>query len=124
VGRLFKKGQPRPPTAGRKLGTPNRVTTAIGEAARQHSPIALQRLVQLMKHRDGHIALKAIGIVLAYGFGRPAQCVELAETESSHAYVFHFNYPYLYLITARRICIDTSSREVNCGGPDVKCEQT
>jgi hypothetical protein len=55
--------------------------------------MALRRLIELSKSREGHVAVKALSITSAYGFCRPAQRVELAETESSHAYVFHYNYP-------------------------------
>jgi hypothetical protein len=91
VDHLFKKGQPRPPTAGRKAGTPNKSTVAIREAAQAHGTAALHRLVALIRHRDGHVALKAIQILLAYAYGKPTQYVELGEGDSSHVrYVFHF----------------------------------
>jgi hypothetical protein len=39
-GRPFKKGEPRPPNAGRKKGTPNKVTIAMRDAVIQAMEIA------------------------------------------------------------------------------------
>jgi hypothetical protein len=79
---LFEKGKPRPPQAGRRKGTLNKTTVKIREAAQRHGAAALVRLVELSKDLDGRIAVKAIEIILAYGYGKPREHVELTGAES------------------------------------------
>ena len=45
--------------------------------ARAASPAAMQRAIELVASPDGHIALKAIGVILDRGYGKPMQGVEL-----------------------------------------------
>ena len=80
---LFEKGKPRPPQAGRRKGTLNKTTVKIREAAQRHGAAALVRLVELSKDLDGRIAVKAIEIILAYGYGKPREHVELTGAESA-----------------------------------------
>lgn len=80
---LFEKGKPRPPQAGRRKGTLNKTTVKIREAAQRHGAAALVRLVELSKDLDGRIAVKAIEIILAYGYGKPRERVELMGAESA-----------------------------------------
>lgn len=78
---MFKPGQPK--LAGRRKGTPNKATFEIQQACREYGPAMIARLVHLANSRDGHIAIKAIGLLLAYGFGKPRERVELTGTEGA-----------------------------------------
>lgn len=45
----------------------------------------IARLVKLAKDKDGDVSIKAIKILLAYGFGRPPERIELSGTGSDAA---------------------------------------
>lgn len=68
---------PRPPGAGRKKGTPNKVTRTIREAAAKHGPKALRHLVELMDSPDLRIRLAASREILDRAYGRPVTPAEL-----------------------------------------------
>ncbi len=80
--RLFQRGQPRPVNAGRRAGTPNKATFEIQQACRAHGPAMVGRLVELASNPDGHTAIGAIKLLLAYGYGRPRERVEVFSTEN------------------------------------------
>jgi hypothetical protein len=61
----FLKGQ-----SGNPGGRPKDLDK-IGEIARQHSEAAINKLVQLMNHKDPHIVIKAACAVLDRGLGKP-----------------------------------------------------
>jgi len=75
-GRPFVKGVPRVPNAGRRKGTPNKVTTDIGEYARRilSDPIYQQNL--LTRLREGK-APHMETLLSHYGHGLPHQRVEV-----------------------------------------------
>jgi len=83
MSHLFEKGKPRPLQAGRRKGTLNKTTVKIREAAQRHGSAALVRLVELSKDPDGRIAVKAIELILAYGYGKPREHVELTGAENA-----------------------------------------
>jgi hypothetical protein len=73
----FEKGKPRPPNAGRRKGTPNKVTQAAGELALPYCQRAFERLKEIMEQKR-HLssAVKAAELLVAYGYGRPRQVIE------------------------------------------------
>lgn len=89
----FEKGRRK--TGGRKVGSLNKATFAIQEVCRQQGPIMISRLIDLVKSRDGHISIKAMKILLNYGFGRPSESIQLsgidAASSSPHV-VFYLPY--------------------------------
>ena len=48
----FKKGQPRPPNAGRRAGVPNRLTRNLGEVFENRGVNPAERLLDLMPSLD------------------------------------------------------------------------
>jgi hypothetical protein len=48
----FKKGDPRPPNAGRKPGTPNKDTASVKALAFEHVPKALKILARLADYGE------------------------------------------------------------------------
>jgi hypothetical protein len=81
--RLFQKGQPRPAKAGRRAGTPNKATFEIQQACREHGPVMIARLVRMANNPDGHVAIGAIKLLFAYGYGRPRERVVLTGMEGA-----------------------------------------
>lgn len=63
---LFKKGNPRPPGAGRRAGTPNKRTQTVIEIveASGKNPIAV--ILDLLDHSDPNIKLSAAKAVCEY----------------------------------------------------------
>ena len=70
------KGTPRPPGAGRKPGTPNRVTRDVREAAQQYSAKALKALVKMLDDPDSRVRATAAREILDRAHGKPAQALE------------------------------------------------
>ena len=72
----FKKGEPRPPGAGRKKGSPNRTTTEIRESARKllEDPKYQESLAyRLMKGTAPHMET----MLHQYAYGKPKDTVEI-----------------------------------------------
>ena len=65
------------PNAGRRAGTPNRITQEIRELLRPLNERAVARLGALLESTDDTLAFKACELVLAYGFGRPRAAVDI-----------------------------------------------
>lgn len=77
---MFKPGQPK--LAGRRKGTPNKATFEIQQACREYGPAMIARLVQLVSHPDGHVAIRASQLLLAYAYGKPRERIEVSGTNS------------------------------------------
>ncbi len=77
----FQKGRLK--TGGRKRGSLNKATFEIQQTCREHGPAMIVRLVQLVNNPDGHVAIGAIKLLLAYAYGRPCAGVELTGAEDS-----------------------------------------
>lgn len=71
----FQKGRVK--TGGRRRGSLNKASFVIQEACREQGPMMIARLVKLVKDEDCDVSIKAIKILLAYGFGRPPESIEL-----------------------------------------------
>jgi hypothetical protein len=71
------KGLPRPPGAGRKPGTPNKVTRDIREAASKHGAKALSAIVKLLKSPDEKVVAVAAREILDRAYGKSIQPSEL-----------------------------------------------
>ena len=71
---------------GRPPGEPPRsvILWDLKQNARSLCPKALKRAEALMDHEDGRIAMAAIELILAYGYGKPEQHVAI---ESEHRFV-------------------------------------
>lgn len=76
----FQKGRRK--TGGRRVGSLNKATFAIQDACRVEAPLMIERLLKLASSVDGHIAIKAIKILLAYGFGKPSERIQLSGLDS------------------------------------------
>jgi hypothetical protein len=57
------------------------------EIANAASPAAIRRAIELTKHRDSRIALKAIEIVLNRGLGLPRQMIDLNDVTERPAII-------------------------------------
>ena len=73
----FKKGQPRPPNAGRKKGTPNKVTaemkkTFAGILKDKKGLAALRR-----QYQSGELPPQTLAMICHYVMGKPATEVHL-----------------------------------------------
>lgn len=62
----FKKGQPRPPNAGRKAGTPNKKTQALADKCKELGVDPFAVLLDLCKSSDPSIKLSAAKEVCQY----------------------------------------------------------
>ena len=69
----WPKGKPRPKGAGRKKGTPNKVTADIKLLAKKHGPSAIANLVELMDHENPQTRVAACKELLDRGYGKAAQ---------------------------------------------------
>lgn len=67
----------RKKTGGRAKGTPNKITKAIAEAARQHGGDAIEVLYSLMvdEEQPGAVRIAAANSILDRGYGKPPQSV-------------------------------------------------
>jgi len=65
-------GSPKTANSGRKRGSRNKIPAEVRDLARQHTPEALARLVDLMRGADDRIALAAAREILDRGLGKPA----------------------------------------------------
>ena len=81
----FVKGQSGNPGGRAKAVMPDGRT--LSEAAREHSPAALQVLVDALSRPE--TALVAAKEILDRGFGRPAQSVELTGSEGGPVAISH-----------------------------------
>lgn len=64
--------------AGRKPGSPNKVTASVREAAQEHGPEALDRLVFLSKNAVSEaVQVTATKEILDRAYGKSSQSVEL-----------------------------------------------
>ena len=70
-------GNGSPKTGGRKKGTPNKATADIKAAFQKHGMKFVTAMVELTKHKDPHIQLKALQICLDRGYGRPPLAVAI-----------------------------------------------
>ena len=68
---------PRPPGAGRKKGTPNKVTRDVREAAGKYSKRALLTLVKLLDDPDARVKATAAREILDRAHGKPMTPTEL-----------------------------------------------
>jgi hypothetical protein len=82
-GRPFKKGEPRPAKAGRKKGTPNRVTRDLKEFIQDVvSDVSVQEAVRdSIRDRDKSAMAGFLGLA-AHAIGRPKETVELSASPS------------------------------------------
>lgn len=69
-------------TGGRRAGTPNRDTREISAVLAklgtdQKKDLHAARLHQLTLSDDEHVAIKALGLVLAYRHGKPTEHVQV-----------------------------------------------
>lgn len=75
----FRKGSKRPPRAGRKKGTPNKVTKAYKDFLQELIDDPQVRAGMLVRARIGKIDVLAVGDRVV---GRPAVQVEVAGLEA------------------------------------------
>jgi hypothetical protein len=69
---LFKKGEPRPANAGRKVGIPNKATADIKALAQSYAPEAVKELARLALNAQSEQArVTAIKEILDRAFGKP-----------------------------------------------------
>lgn len=68
-------GGPRP-GAGRKRGSPNKVTGTLRDAAREYTLEALRALAEIMAQSDSDAArVSAANAILDRGYGKPSQVI-------------------------------------------------
>ena len=77
----FQKGRTK--TGGRTSGILNKGTFEIKHACSIYGPGMIARLVRLTSNRDGHVAIKAIKLLLEYGYGKPHEQTQDNTTENS-----------------------------------------
>ena len=80
-GKLFEKGQPRSPTAGRRLGTPNKSTQEVGQFCRE--VLETEEFQRKWRHYFTKTPLhlmepKLLTLAFHYAYGRPRERVELS----------------------------------------------
>jgi len=67
-----------PRRAGRPLGSRNKVTREIRDLAQRYTRRALRAVWKLAQEAvEEEVRLRALGLVLSYGHGRPVQSTEL-----------------------------------------------
>jgi hypothetical protein len=76
-GRRFVPGK-----SGNPGGRPKE-WTEFKQQCRDHSPLALQTLLESLKDEEGNVRNKAAEILLAYAWGKPTQAVEMSGPEGS-----------------------------------------
>jgi hypothetical protein len=75
----FKKGDPRPPTAGRKKGTPNKVTRDVKEWMQELvSDSGIQTVIRKKIAEGDTGSVKGFLGLLAHVVGRPKETVEVS----------------------------------------------
>jgi hypothetical protein len=82
---LFEKGKPRPPTAGRRTGTPNKSTQEVGQFCREviESPAFQKQWREYFTTRPLYrMEPKLLALAFAYAYGKPRERVELTGAES------------------------------------------
>jgi hypothetical protein len=72
----WQKGCKSPNAGGRP-----KLPRDVLEIANAACPDAIRRAIELIRHKDPRIALKAIEIVLNRGLGMPRQAVDVTQTE-------------------------------------------
>ena len=77
-------GNGSPKTGGRKKGTPNKATADTKAAFQKHGMKFVTAMVELTKHKDPHIQLKALQICLDRGYGRPPLAVAIGGDPDAH----------------------------------------
>ena len=80
-GQLFEKGQPRPPNAGRRKGTPNKSTQEVGQFCRE--VLETQEFQRKWRHYFINTPLhrmepKLLTLAFHYGYGKPRERTELS----------------------------------------------
>ena len=83
-GKVFEKGQPRSPTAGRRLGTPNKSTQEVGQFCRE--VLETEEFQRKWRHYFTKTPLhlmepKLLTLAFHYAYGRPRERVELSGVE-------------------------------------------
>lgn len=63
---------------GRKVGSRARASGLIKKAIQGRGLWMVRRLFTLAKRRDGNVALGALKMLMAYGYGRPTVVVEIS----------------------------------------------
>ena len=84
-GKLFEKGQPRSPTAGRRLGTPNKSTQEVGQFCRE--VLATEEFQRKWRQYFTKTPLermepKILTLAFHYAYGRPRERLELTGADS------------------------------------------
>ena len=72
----WPKGKPRgpkPPTSGRRKGTPNKSTATIKDLAQKHGPAMIEALRQIADDQKHPARVAAIRELLDRGYGKPSQ---------------------------------------------------
>lgn len=88
-----KRGGARP-GAGRPLGSPNKLTQPLKEAAAIHGPDCLRVLVELRDHAEAEqVRLAAANALLDRGYGRPRQEVGLNGDDGKITVVINRSFP-------------------------------
>ena len=74
---MFAKGEPRPPNAGRRRGTPNKVAASIKELCQKAGPELVAELLRLAKHGKQEMTrVAAARELLDRAYGKPKQTVD------------------------------------------------
>lgn len=63
---MFKSGEPRPETAGRKAGTPNKKTQALLDKCIEKGIDPFEALLEFCKHADPNLRFSAIKEACSY----------------------------------------------------------
>src|SRR5262245_65529296 len=74
---MFEKGEPRPPNAGRKPGSVNKVAASIREICQKAAPELVAELLRLAKHGKHEMTrIAAAREVLDRAYGKAKQHVD------------------------------------------------
>lgn len=75
----FKKGEKRPPNAGRKKGTPNKATATFRDALSQHEFDVVMATIELYREIDTppDIRFKCLYLLAEYSYYKPKNPLEL-----------------------------------------------
>lgn len=81
------------PGAGRPLGSPNKLTRPLKEAAALESEACLNTLIRLRDHAESEqVRLAAAQAILDRGFGKPRQGLDLTKDHGITVIVDPFGY--------------------------------